>query len=190
MPGHAHRDRLECLLLEGAECHHAIGALGLRFVDGASDRFGVATLVNWIVDGAPAYPRIDLPSKVDGSYRFAGDVRLPGMVFASIRHGPLGNPDLVRFDADAVAGMRGLVGVVKSKRYLAAVAPDALPPREGECILGVDLGGSRSMSAAALYWPATGRLEAVDGVRHVIAATLFDESALAGALQPASRDFR
>lgn len=43
----------------------------------------------------------------------------------------------------------------------AEVAPDALPPRDGECILGVDLGGSRSMSAAALYWPATGRLEAV-----------------------------
>jgi phage terminase large subunit-like protein len=43
----------------------------------------------------------------------------------------------------------------------AEVAPDALPAREGECILGVDLGGSRSMSAAALYWPATGRLEAV-----------------------------
>lgn len=43
----------------------------------------------------------------------------------------------------------------------AEVAPDALPPREGECILGVDLGGSRSMSAAAFYWPRTGRLEAV-----------------------------
>ena len=40
-------------------------------------------------------------------------------------------------------------------------APDALPPREGPCILGVDLGGSRSMSAAAFYWPETGRLEAV-----------------------------
>lgn len=40
------------------------------------------------------------------------------------------------------------------------VSPDALPDREGECILGVDLGGSRSMSAAAFYWPATGRLEA------------------------------
>ncbi len=36
-----------------------------------------------------------------------------------------------------------------------------LPTREGPCILGVDLGGSRSMSAAALYWPETGRLEAV-----------------------------
>lgn len=43
----------------------------------------------------------------------------------------------------------------------AEVAPDDLPPREGECILGIDLGGSRSMSAAAFYWPATGRLEAV-----------------------------
>jgi phage terminase large subunit-like protein len=43
----------------------------------------------------------------------------------------------------------------------AEVSPDDLPPREGECILGVDLGGSRSMSAAAFYWPATGRLEAV-----------------------------
>ena len=43
----------------------------------------------------------------------------------------------------------------------AELSPDDLPPREGECILGVDLGGSRSMSAAAFYWPHTGRLEAV-----------------------------
>lgn len=43
----------------------------------------------------------------------------------------------------------------------AETSPDDLPKREGPCILGVDLGGSRSMSAAALYWPDTGRLEAV-----------------------------
>jgi phage terminase large subunit-like protein len=43
----------------------------------------------------------------------------------------------------------------------AEVKSDDLPPREGQCILGIDLGGSRSMSAAALYWPDTGRLEAV-----------------------------
>lgn len=43
----------------------------------------------------------------------------------------------------------------------AEVAPDDLPPRAGPCVLGVDLGGSRSMSAAAFYWPETGRLEAV-----------------------------
>lgn len=44
--------------------------------------------------------------------------------------------------------------------WLAAeVSPDALPARSGPVVLGVDLGGSRSMSAAALYWPETGRLE-------------------------------
>jgi len=41
------------------------------------------------------------------------------------------------------------------------VSPDDMPDRSGPCILGVDLGGSRSMSAAALFWPDTGRLEAV-----------------------------
>ncbi|WP_299907670.1 terminase large subunit [uncultured Paracoccus sp.] len=41
------------------------------------------------------------------------------------------------------------------------VSPEDLPARRGPCILGVDLGGSRSMSAAAFYWPETGRLEAL-----------------------------
>lgn len=36
---------------------------------------------------------------------------------------------------------------------------DTLPPREGPCVIGLDLGGSASMSAAAFYWPNTGRLE-------------------------------
>lgn len=35
-------------------------------------------------------PRLDLPPKVDGSARFGADVRLPGMVYAAIRHGPIG----------------------------------------------------------------------------------------------------
>lgn len=52
--------------------------------------------------------------------------------------------------------------LVTVDEWLAAeVDPDALPPREGECVLGIDLGGSRSMSAAAFYWPKSGRLEAV-----------------------------
>jgi phage terminase large subunit-like protein len=52
--------------------------------------------------------------------------------------------------------------LVTIDEWLAAeVAPDDLPRRDGPVVLGVDLGGSRSMSAAALYWPQTGRLEAV-----------------------------
>ncbi|MDP4574171.1 molybdopterin-dependent oxidoreductase [Qipengyuania sp. G39] len=68
-----------------------------------------------------AFPRLDLPAKVDGSFLFAGDIRLPGLVYASIRHAPTGSQELSRFAEDTVAGMRGLVGVVRSKRYLAAV---------------------------------------------------------------------
>lgn len=33
------------------------------------------------------------------------------------------------------------------------------PERDGECVVGIDLGGSTSMTAAAAVWPATGRME-------------------------------
>jgi len=41
------------------------------------------------------------------------------------------------------------------------VGPDELPERLGPAFLGVDLGGSRSMSAACIYFPETGLLAAL-----------------------------
>lgn len=73
-------------------------------------------------ENPPAFPRLDLPSKVDGSYRFAGDVRLPGMVFAAIRHGPADGSELAGFNRDAAAGIKGLVGIIESKRWIAVAA--------------------------------------------------------------------
>ncbi len=73
--------------------------------------------------GAPiAYPRLDLPAKVDGSLVFAGDVRLPGMVYASIRHGPIGESALADYDKTAANGVRGLITLVRNPGWLAAVA--------------------------------------------------------------------
>jgi isoquinoline 1-oxidoreductase beta subunit len=72
----------------------------------------------------PAFPRLDAPAKVDGSWLFAGDVRLPGMVHAAIRHGPLDRAELGTFDRAAAAQVPALVGVVAGKRWLAAVAID------------------------------------------------------------------
>lgn len=77
-----------------------------------------------IEDRELPFPRLDLPSKVDGSYQFAGDIRLPGMVYAAIRHGPAGRAELSGFDRGAVAGMAGVVGIVRGRRWLAAVAND------------------------------------------------------------------
>ena len=40
-----------------------------------------------------------------------------------------------------------------------AVKELQVPDRRGPCVVGLDLGGSASMTAAAAYWPQTGRLE-------------------------------
>ena len=82
-----------------------------------------------------AFPRLDLPSKVDGSHLFAGDVRLPDMAYAAIRHGPIDQAELSSLDRKSVPG---LLNVIEGKRWLAAVAEswwaaeralDALAPR-------------------------------------------------------------
>jgi isoquinoline 1-oxidoreductase beta subunit len=62
-------------------------------------------------------PRIDLPPKVDGTARFGGDVRLPGMVFAAIRHGPVGNGRLVSATAPAS------IAVVEGANWVATTGP-------------------------------------------------------------------
>ncbi|MCT2401104.1 xanthine dehydrogenase family protein molybdopterin-binding subunit [Novosphingobium mangrovi (ex Huang et al. 2023)] len=71
------------------------------------------------------YPRLDLPSKVDGSWTFAGDVRLPDMVHAAIRHAPLGaSASLSSIKEDAAKNMKGFLRVVKGEGWVAAVARD------------------------------------------------------------------
>ena len=67
-------------------------------------------------------PRIDLPAKVDGTANFAADIRRPGLVYAAVRAGPLGDSRLVSHDSDAAAGIRGLLKIVVNPRWIAAVA--------------------------------------------------------------------
>ena len=83
-------------------------------------------------------PRLDVPAKLDGSARYAGDVRLPGMVFASIRHGPWGDTTLASQNMAAADQVPGVIGVVRSSRWVAALAEnwwaadralDAMRPR-------------------------------------------------------------
>ena len=61
-------------------------------------------------------PRLDLPAKSDGSARLAADVRLPHMLFASIRMAPAGGR-LTGFDRNAAKGL------IADERWLAAVGP-------------------------------------------------------------------
>ncbi|MBN8843803.1 MAG: xanthine dehydrogenase family protein molybdopterin-binding subunit [Sphingomonadales bacterium] len=66
--------------------------------------------------------RLDLPAKVDGSANYAGDIRLPDMVFAAIRQGPLGATRLKSIDRAAGMKSPGLLHIVQHDRWLATVA--------------------------------------------------------------------
>ena len=66
-------------------------------------------------------PRLDTPSKIDGTARFAGDVRLPEMVYASIHTAPPGGL-LLRHDREAATRVAGMLRVVTHPRWVAAVA--------------------------------------------------------------------
>ncbi|WP_408588985.1 molybdopterin cofactor-binding domain-containing protein [Novosphingobium sp.] len=69
----------------------------------------------------PRFARLDLPAKVDGSFVFAGDVRLPGMLHAAIAQPPQGDAVLASFDRAAAASVPGVVEVVNAERWLAAL---------------------------------------------------------------------
>src|SRR3546814_9795837 len=66
--------------------------------------------------------RLDLPAKVDGSANYAGDIRLPDMVYAAIRQGPLGATRLKSIDKTAGLASRDVLYVVEHERWVAAVA--------------------------------------------------------------------
>ena len=66
--------------------------------------------------------RLDLPAKIDGSANYAGDIRLPDMVFAAIRQGPIGATRLKSIDRKNGMAAPGLLHVVTHERWVAAVA--------------------------------------------------------------------
>lgn len=68
------------------------------------------------------FPRLDTPSKIDGSHNFAADIRLPDMVFASIRQGPIGDASLAGLDQRSASSVTGFLKLVRTDRWVAAVA--------------------------------------------------------------------
>ncbi len=66
-------------------------------------------------------PRYDIPSKVDGSLRWAVDVKLPGMVHARNVKPPFAGATLTGVDESSVRDLPGFVRVVRRGNYLAVV---------------------------------------------------------------------
>lgn len=99
-------------------------------------RFNVAVKgnnVNTITGVAPVKPvqafknigqsprRYDIPAKVDGSLKWAVDVKLPGMVHARNVKPPFAGAKLIGIDESSVRNMPGFVKVVSKGNYVAVV---------------------------------------------------------------------
>src|SRR5437773_4960366 len=65
--------------------------------------------------------RYDIPAKVDGSLKWAVDVKLPGMVHARNVKPPVAGAKVISIDESSVRGIPGFIRVVSKGNYVAVV---------------------------------------------------------------------
>jgi isoquinoline 1-oxidoreductase beta subunit len=83
-------------------------------------------------------PRLDTPAKTDGSAVFGQDVRLPGMLTATVLRCPVFGGKLRRFDAQAAKRIAGVREVLQISSGIAVVADGFWPANLGRDALSVE----------------------------------------------------
>jgi isoquinoline 1-oxidoreductase beta subunit len=128
-------------------------------------------------------PRLDGPSKSDGSLRLAGDVRLPGMLFASVRLAPPGGA-LMGYSRQAIAGLPGIRHLSARAEWI-AVAGDSLWQAERALAAasprfsGMDTSAEmrplfeKALSGEAEQWLAAGDYDELASGRRPVTATYY-----------------
>jgi isoquinoline 1-oxidoreductase subunit beta len=66
-------------------------------------------------------PRLDAPAKLDGSALFAGDIRLPDIVYAAVCGAPKGSR-LIGVDRDAANQVHGAIAIFQNPEWVGAAA--------------------------------------------------------------------
>lgn len=116
--------------------------------------------------GAPLrFPRLDLPAKVDGSFPFSGDIRLPDMVHAAIRHGPHGMTRLGSYDPAKARGVRGLIKLVEGQDWLAAVGTDWWAAERALKLIAPNFASSRAVGTEQIAQRLEQALRRGDAIR-------------------------
>ncbi|MES2494523.1 MAG: molybdopterin cofactor-binding domain-containing protein [Pseudomonadota bacterium] len=88
-------------------------------------------------------PRLDLPAKVDGSAQMGADIRLPGMVYASIAHGPYGGAKPVKMTTADAEATPGVMAVLTNPGWVAVVGTNWWAADQGLQALAVEFETSR-----------------------------------------------
>jgi nicotinate dehydrogenase subunit B len=91
-----------------------------RNVDATTGQAQVKPVNELRVVGQPLQ-RYDIPAKVDGSQKWAVDMKLPGMVHARNVRPPLAGATLQRIDESSVSNVPGFLRVVSRGNYVAVV---------------------------------------------------------------------
>ncbi len=84
-----------------------------------------------------ATPRVDSPSKCNGSATYTGDVKLPGLLTAVIAFPPSFGAKMVSFDATAAKKVKGVTDVVAVPEGVAVVARNTWAAQMGRKALQV-----------------------------------------------------
>jgi len=103
-----------------------------------------------------AIPRLDSPSKVNGTAEFGIDAKIPGLVYASIEMTPVIGGKPKSFDAAKAKTMPGVIDVVAISDGVAVVADTYWHALKARKTLKVewDLGAGADLSTAA-FWKGT-----------------------------------
>ena len=93
---------------------------------------------DWKVIGAEDFRRLDSNAKATGRQTFTIDVKLPGMLTATVAHPPLFGATVKSFDAGAAKAVKGVVDVVQISRGIAVVAENTWAAMQGREALKVE----------------------------------------------------
>ncbi len=106
-------------------------------------------LEEYKIIGQPV-PRFDIPAKVDGTAKFALDVRLPGMVYATVKRSPVFGGRIASIDDTAARAVEGVLGVV------------VISASESDTFIGAFAVGEAVAVVAEGYWAAQRGLRALE----------------------------
>lgn len=97
--------------------------------------------------------RLDTPAKVNGTARFGIDVKLPGMVYASLEQTPVQGGTVKSFDASKAKAMPGVIDVVQIPDGVAVVADSYWRAVKAREVLKVewDEGPNANLNTAAMF---------------------------------------
>jgi len=99
------------------------------------------------------FPRYDVPSKVNGSALFGIDAKVPGLLYGAVRKAPVHGGRVESHDAQAIAGRRGVKGVVDLGDCVVVVADNYWRAEQAAAALPIRFsdGGHGNVSSETVF---------------------------------------